>query len=219
MLSPRVFTASLPLLCASALACSGGGGGGGAPEVADAGNQTGGGDGGAQIDAGTVPLTCTPVNNFTDLGAIDGDVFANAQEEYLSIDAVLDVGPPGDLLVIELFGGYGVMTDGLKTGTFTISGDETNYNTCGVCVTVLADLDPDVGPSMVYSATSGTVTITSIEGNFAGSFVPDGASTTMVGATFNTTSNEFETRSDCSITGAGMTWDKAIPAATPQPNP
>jgi hypothetical protein len=203
----------LPLLCAAASACSGGSNKNDTPPAADAGPQADAST--AQPDGNTAPIACTPVTDFTDLGVINGDVLVNAENGYLSIDGVVEAGPPVDLFVIDLFAGYGVFTDGLKTGTFTITGDETDYNTCGVCVSVLGDFDPMTGSPMMYVAQSGTVTITSIEGNFTGSFVPDAGSASFVGATFNETSEMFEDRNDCTIMGGGATWDKAIPAATP----
>lgn len=213
MFSTRFVSASLPLLCAALAACGGGSGSNDAPAV-DAGPAADANTNG-QADAGTNTVACTVVPDFKDLGAIDGSVIADAENEYLSIDAVVNVGPPQDLYVIELFGGYGAMTDGLATGTFTLSGDETNYNTCGVCVSVLAEFDPMTGPTMTYIAQSGTVTITSVEGTFAGTFVPDGAGVPMTGAVLNEDSGMFDTRSDCTITGGGASWDKAIPAPAP----
>lgn len=197
----------LPILGAVAAACSGGGS---SDPKADAGTfdaDT------TQPDGMPAAVECATVANFTDLAMINGDVVVDAENEYLSIDSTLDVGPPPDLFVVELFGGFGVMTDGLKTGTFEITGDETDFNLCGVCVSVIADFEAGVGSPMTYVAQSGTVTITSIEGNFTGSFAPAGGTTTMIGATINEDTGDFDPRSDCTITGGGATWDKAIPGA------
>jgi hypothetical protein len=207
------FRASLlTAICALAAACSGGGDGDGG---ADAGATA---DGGATADAGpqpdgSSPAACVAVSDFGDQGTIDGEVIVNVENAYLSIDSNLEAGPPQDLLVIELFGGYGVLADGLANGTYEITGDETNYNDCGVCVTVYGDFDPMTGSEMVYVAQSGTVTITSVEGNFAGTFVPAAGGSPMVGYAPNASSMMYDQRSDCTITGGGATWDKAIPAA------
>jgi hypothetical protein len=67
-----------------------------------------------------------------------------------------------DVIYVELWDGFGAFAAGpARTGTFTISGDETDYDTCGVCVLVLANYANNTAAKML-AATSGTVTVTSI---------------------------------------------------------
>jgi hypothetical protein len=202
-------------------ACSGGSGDGGGR--ADGGNA--GGDGGivgrddASVfanDAGGGGLTdarvgadCAAVSDFGNLGTIDGQVFGDGAE-YLSIDSTLDVGPPADLFIVELYNGFAPFANGLAAGTYEITGDQTDYNLCGACVGVFANLPDQQAPEMVYIAQSGTLVITSVEGNFAGSFTPSGATASFVG--FSGDVNAGFTREDsCTVAGGGASWDKAIP--------
>ena len=78
-------------------------------------------------------------------------------------------GTSGDHLVIDLWGGFGVFSGGFRTGTFTISGADSVWEECGLCVRVEADYSG--GPNFTdhYMAESGTVELTSINGRLTGS--------------------------------------------------
>lgn len=70
--------------------------------------------------------------------------------------------PAPDYLTVELWDNFGVFAGGAaRTGTFQITGSETDYDTCGACVLVLANVANDT-PSKLLLATSGSVTITSV---------------------------------------------------------
>lgn len=80
-----------------------------------------------------------------------------------------------DQLEILLHPGVGVFAGGLKTGSFTIGGDEAVRATCGLCLRINANLTPDLanvlGPVKFfknYQAISGTVTLTSATRPFTG---------------------------------------------------
>jgi hypothetical protein len=75
--------------------------------------------------------------------------------------ATLEAGPPRDSFFIKLVATKGVFTGGLATGTFTISGADAGYSTCGLCVHIIADIVTGQGPSKFYFANEGTVTLTS----------------------------------------------------------
>lgn len=67
-----------------------------------------------------------------------------------------------DVLMVELWDDYGAFAGGpARTGTFTLAGNETDYDTCGVCVLLAANVAANV-PSKLLLATAGTVTVTSI---------------------------------------------------------
>lgn len=203
----------------AATACSGGsggdgGGGGGGADAGTGGNSdAGGGGGGGGGDAGGGGVTCAQVSDFADQGTIDGQVFGSVGDDYLSIDNTLDSTAPVDLFVVELFGGLPPFEDGITTGTFEITGDQQDYDVCGACAVVFADLDEVNGPAMIYTAQSGTITVTSVEGNFTGTYDPGGATATFVGYAFNEATETFEAQESCTINGGGASWDKAIPAA------
>jgi hypothetical protein len=64
-----------------------------------------------------------------------------------------------DVLLIEIWDGYGAFTDGLRTGTFPITGDETNILECGVCVSIGADVVEGAGPGKIYVASGGSMSL------------------------------------------------------------
>ncbi|MBI5545990.1 MAG: hypothetical protein HY901_19030 [Deltaproteobacteria bacterium] len=70
-----------------------------------------------------------------------------------------------DVIQIELIEGYGAFTDGLVTGAFSLEGDELNYGTCGICVTLQGDVDPTAGVTAFHMVTGGSITITSVSGS------------------------------------------------------
>jgi hypothetical protein len=80
----------------------------------------------------------------------------------------LGVNSPFDALFVDLFAGSGAFSTGdIRTGTFSITGDDARPSTCGVCVLVVTDVVTS-GSSFVsfadyYAATSGTVTLTSVD--------------------------------------------------------
>jgi hypothetical protein len=82
-----------------------------------------------------------------------------------------DLDPP-DRFVLQLFDNTDQFPQDQATGTFDISlNDNFNYQTCGVCVRIVADW-VGVGATEFersYLATSGTVTIDSLTPNLSGS--------------------------------------------------
>ena len=199
------------LLLLSVAACSGGD-----KKSNDGPDAAPSADAAPAFDAAPQGLACATVSNYGDQGVLTGDVLSDttAGMGYLSIGNVLDQGPPVDIFAVELFEGYPPFEAGITTGTFPITGAQTNYADCGTCVMLFADSTQD-GAAMIYIAQSGTVNVTSVEGNFTGSFVPDGETTMMVGQEPNSGTMTFDPRTDCTVTGGGATWDKAIPPATP----
>jgi len=73
-----------------------------------------------------------------------------------SLGARGDLNADPDQVQIELYNGHGVMTGGIATGTYTIAGDDLDYETCGLCVRMKGNGTDD------YFATGGSVTITSL---------------------------------------------------------
>jgi len=81
-----------------------------------------------------------------------------------SLTIVLDPGPPVDDLFLHLTAGKGAFAGGtLMTGTFTIGGADARLDTCGLCTSIAADVDPAQGPAKFYFADSGTVTLTATD--------------------------------------------------------
>lgn len=72
-----------------------------------------------------------------------------------------DLNADPDVLDVEIYAGFGVFTNGIKTGTFNLTGAELDYATCGLCVLVLTDTSGGSATD-TYMATGGTVTIDTI---------------------------------------------------------
>lgn len=83
----------------------------------------------------------------------------------------------GTILDISLFAGYGGFGSGdIRNGTYTITGADAAYSTCGVCLTILADVTQSGSGSSAtfnigafYTADSGSITLTNTTGTLAGS--------------------------------------------------
>jgi len=125
----------------------------------------------ARASDGTAPPTC-PVKTAL------GTVAVTAQT------AVDDVDPPNSLvytaklnsdarpdgLAVQLSTGFGAWkTMRIGPATFPLSGDETSMATCGACIRIRANIDANDVDEATYMPLSGTMTITSVSGNFTGS--------------------------------------------------
>lgn len=117
---------------------------------------------------------CGVASDHGDLGTLSAFAGAEAQGTTTSLTHWLEAPTPAtasqatpDLVVIELWDGYGPFAGGVaRAGTFTISGAETDYDTCGVCVLIAANVTA-TGASKLLFASAGTVTVTSV-GSTAG---------------------------------------------------
>lgn len=74
----------------------------------------------------------------------------------------LDIGPPRDTFFLKMVTGKGVFSAGITPGTYTIAGADADYNDCGLCVHIIADIVAGQGPSKFYFAHMGSVTLTSV---------------------------------------------------------
>ena len=173
-------TSRLPLLLLLVTtACAGGGGDGdGDPTLVDA--APGGGDddppGGGDDDppGGGDPPACLAAATypgFTEPLAFSFTMEGSTTPDVLVLEAALDGAAKPDVVLIQLFKGFGPFAEGeIAPGTFEITGADAQYATCGVCVLVLTDVDPTSGEETgtPYLATSGSVTITSVSPNLTG---------------------------------------------------
>ncbi|HTL32409.1 MAG TPA: hypothetical protein VL326_04770 [Kofleriaceae bacterium] len=130
-----------------------------------------------QPDASTTPVAidnaCGVASNLGDLGMLNG--YAGAQlQQNSTTDRIRWVGSPTqatattatpDDVYIELWDKYGAFNGvAAHTGTFTLSGDDLDWDTCGICVTVMANITNNNATKMLF-ATSGTVNITAVGTN------------------------------------------------------
>jgi hypothetical protein len=157
-----------------ALGACGGGGGGSSPDARQPNNTI---DARATIDA-PPSVGCLAASSY---GAIEPGQQAIAQggppPTMINMFGALNQDSTPDFISLELWKGYGPFGDttnptDIVPGTYTISGDETQYATCGVCILVLTDFDPNtmMVAGTPYLASSGSVTITSVSPNITGTF-------------------------------------------------
>jgi hypothetical protein len=81
----------------------------------------------------------------------------------------LDAGPPRDTFFLKMVTGKGVFAGGIAPGVYTITGDDADYNNCGLCVHIIADIVTGVGPTKFYFANAGSVTLDSTSAPIMGS--------------------------------------------------
>jgi len=102
---------------------------------------------------------CLVPASYGDLGAKSG----TTAQGPTTLTIVLDAGPPRDSFFLKLNTGKGVFAGGLANGTYPITGDEADFNACGLCVNIIADIVAGQGPSKFYFATAGSVTLTNTQ--------------------------------------------------------
>jgi hypothetical protein len=85
----------------------------------------------------------------------------------LHVQGSLDTTAGADVLDLQLFEQYGAfaVAGGIRPGTYRLTGGELNYDSCGLCVSLLSHFDV-VGQPQIYWATGGTVEITEVAPRF-----------------------------------------------------
>jgi hypothetical protein len=188
--------ASMSFLFAVIAACSGSGDG----------DDTGAVDAAPVIDA--VARTCTVVSDLGQLGARDGTPAASgaAGARILSVSmTVASDAATRDVVFVQLKGGKGAFAGrDPGPGTYTLAGPELDYNTCGVCVTVIGDIVAGQGPTQFYFQRAGTVTITQAQSSLAGSI----ANMEFLELDLGT---EELVRDGCETQVGGLSFDEVLP--------
>lgn len=118
-------------------------------------------DAATQID-GSNNANCLVLPSYGDVGSKTGTSGMGG------ITVVLDMGPPRDSFYLKFVSGKGVFAGGIAPGNYTISGVEAEYNNCGLCAHIIADIVTGAGPSKFYFADSGSVNLTSTSGPITG---------------------------------------------------
>jgi len=107
------------------------------------------------IDASTVDAPydvarCLITGHYGALGTKTG----NSNQGPTTLTVELDGGPPRDTLFIKLNTGKGVFAGGaLMNGTFPLAGADLDFNNCGLCVNIIADIVSMQGPRSSTSPT------------------------------------------------------------------
>lgn len=143
----------------------------------------GGDDGGGDItltpDADTTPspdapqqVTCTADSSYGTVTPAQqfGQADAATNPTQLVWGATLNADTMPDIVQLELYKGLGAFTNTeIVPGNYPLTGEELNYETCGVCVIFYTDADLN-GTAFAdnYFVTGGTVNITSVSPNITG---------------------------------------------------
>jgi hypothetical protein len=160
---------------------------------------------GSPVDAAVVVGPCDVPMRLGSL-MLDGQAIAQggpmsgADPDVIYYSAQLDSDPKPDILAVELYKGFGAFTTGnITTGTFSLTGPELDYATCGVCVRVLTNVDVGAGGdySQMYFQTSGTVQLSSVNGNIVGTL----SDVRLEHVTLNPTTFETTPVNDGCVTG------------------
>jgi hypothetical protein len=119
-------------------------------------------------DASPAGTNCLIPSSYAALGNQTGQPDVTAPD---SITVTLAAGPPADELNVSLDPSQGAFAaGGIQTGAFTISGDDAGFTTCGLCISLLAHVDPTKGAAKLYFADAGSVQLTTaIESDPSGS--------------------------------------------------
>jgi hypothetical protein len=154
--------------------------------VGACGDDSGGTADARRIDAAgpfDSSATCDALETYPDAGAL----MANAQAASFGDDTgegqtgyfINWIGLVGDdqasaaLVSIELWPGFGMLNRPVAPGTYPLTGEELDYNSCGVCVLAFSELTFDsmgaiTDAGELYFTTGGTVTLTTVPPGAAG---------------------------------------------------
>lgn len=112
---------------------------------------------------------CRVWADYGDLGLIDGIANNIDGGSHLVWRAGV-AGCRGDdqvLFMMDLIGGRGVLTGGVKTGTYVLGQDDFDMDTCGACIRLVADDATD--DARCYATAGGTLNLTAVDDYLAGS--------------------------------------------------
>jgi hypothetical protein len=169
-------------------------------------DDTGGVDAAPGIDAAA--RNCTVVPDLGQLGARDGTPAASGAvgARVLSVSMVVAMdAATRDSVFVQLKGGKGAFAGrDPAPGTYALAGPELDYNTCGVCVTVIGDIVAGQGPTQFYFQRAGTVTITQTSGRLVGSL------SGMEFLELDLATEEL-VRDGCETQVGGISFDEALP--------
>ncbi|MDB4963187.1 MAG: hypothetical protein JWP01_3186 [Myxococcales bacterium] len=155
----RALTSLLSISLAVA-AC--GGDDGGKVTLVDASPVGGNIDAPAQVDC-LLPSSLGSVTPSTQEGHFAMSMGETTPDNYyLYADLNADASP--DVLLIDLYKGFGAFMAGFPTGpqAVTLTGAEASYDSCGACIMALTDYTMAGPTGDPYFATGGTLNLTSV---------------------------------------------------------
>jgi hypothetical protein len=129
---------------------------------------------------------------------------------YLYADLNTDASP--DVLLIDLYKGFGAFMSGFPTGPQAVSltGAEASYDSCGACVMALTDYTMSGPTGDPYFATGGTLNLTSVSNtSIAGTL----SNVTLVHSTIDMDTNVTTAHPDGCTSTLGSISFSATPTA------
>ena len=107
---------------------------------------------------------CDVPSSQGDLGALTASAIVTGPAPFiydLEVTTPASAGAPApDQIIVELWDGFGAfLNTTVAPGTYQISGDDTSYETCGICVLELANVDSSDTPTHMLIAQTGTVIV------------------------------------------------------------
>lgn len=148
-------------------------------------------------DAPSMMSACTAAPNYTGVPiSQNASSPASDQVDWLGL---LDSSSTPDYLHIQLREGYGTFANGFMPKTVQLTGGELYDSTCGACVFVLTDVDPQITDR--YFATGGTLDLTSVSGQLQGTI----ANLTLQHVVYSSTLSLVPANDGCTV---------SIPSAT-----
>ncbi len=131
----------------------------------------GGGDGDVTPIDGPAANCTVSTASYGDKGALTGvATFASSTMNpaiyRIAVQAALEAAEPTDVLFIDFFTGYepfgtSMAPTAVVPGTYQLTGAQTDFETCGVCVTVGTNAT-QTGYDDDYMVTGGSVTVTAV---------------------------------------------------------
>lgn len=174
-------------------------------------------DAAAPIDGGPISAdaqpSCTVSADLGDLGLVTGSARrqTSGMNERVQFIGDLGLAVKPDWLDVQLYSGYGAFkTIPIQPGTYEIVGEETHFESCGVCVLVEGDFVSGAPPTQIYLATSGTVVITEVGPSGAGRFTGFIANVSFVSVEIDNSTGVSTPAGDCTTSVTAASWDEPI---------
>ena len=186
----------------------------------------GGDDDEAQVDAGSGggdSGACPVADSLGPFDPLDPAAAFHFTQQMDPSVRLLSVGSDisdasADLLLIQLYDNFGEFAGGqIRTGTFSIEGDEVAVQSCGICIRLLADVQEDAegNPTVTkeYIAIGGSVTVDSI-GTRTGNEIAGAYSGQATGLVFGEVDPDDKLggalAGGCETEIERVTWDETI---------
>jgi len=119
-------------------------------------------------DLDRIPAECVIADDYASAPEQD-DAYVGETDDgdrYMFVETTVEANGNTHLVAVDLWDGYGVFEEGWGPGEYQISGDETEYDSCGACVYVLEDYDSEDNTyGRLLMADGGWVNVEALDAN------------------------------------------------------